>query len=66
MNNHHSHHQVDPRAEANVAFEIAIAQGRLSRNPNDPRYAGHYMYMGKTIDGTRDAFKHRDTRQYIA
>lgn len=56
---------VDPRAEANVAFDIAIRQGRLSANERDVNYAGHYMFMGKARDGHTDAFKHRMTREYL-
>lgn len=45
------------------AFDAAITAGRLSDNPTAPNYAGHYMYMG--TEGTRDLFKHRDTREYL-
>lgn len=56
---------VDPQTEANVAFDIAIRQGRLSADERHPNYAGNYMYMG--LDGAgNDAFKHRLTRRYIA
>lgn len=48
-----------------VAFEQAINEGRLSRNPSADNFAGHYMYMGPTVDGKHDAFKHIITRQYI-
>lgn len=46
------------------AFERAIAQGRLSNNPNTANYAGRYMYMGPATKGG-DAFKHIQTREYI-
>ena len=46
------------------AFDIAIAEGRLSTCPTHPRYAGKYMYMG-TLENGRDTFKHIETRQYI-
>jgi hypothetical protein len=32
--------------DSQQAFEEAIAAGRLSADPQHPRYAGHYMYMG--------------------
>lgn len=47
------------------AFALAIQQGRLSRDPAAENYAGHYMYMGPTVSGNGDAFKHSLTRQYI-
>lgn len=56
---------VDPQTEANVAFDIAIRQGRLSADARQPNYAGNYMYMGFTRDGKNDAFKHRLTREYL-
>lgn len=68
----------DTRA-AHAAFEIAITEGRLLREPysigadadlstdadlvTDPLFAGDYMYMGK-FEG-KDQFKHRDTREYL-
>jgi hypothetical protein len=62
---------IDPaRAEANVAFHIAIEQGRLSADPAAPNYAGNYMFMGRAVgrDQTAryfDQFKHIATRQYL-
>ena len=53
------------RKDPQIAFEQAIASGRLSVDPDSPNYAGHYMYMGPTVDGLRDAFKHSLTREYI-
>ena len=50
--------------DAQEAFEAAIESGRLSGDPVDENYAGHYMYMG-TWSGV-DNFKHIDTRKYIA
>ena len=47
------------------AFEEAIEAGRLSTDPKAANFAGHYMYMGPTIDGQHDAFKHSLTRQYL-
>ncbi len=47
------------------AFEQAIQEGRLSRDPGACNYAGKYMYMGPTVDGLHDAFKHIDTRRYL-
>lgn len=44
-------------------FEQAIEAGRLTRNPEDPNYAGKYMYMHTDPDGT-DRFKNVETRRY--
>ena len=51
---------------ADKAFKRAIAQGRLSDNPSDANFTGHYMYMGRTDghDIGRDLFKNINTRQY--
>ena len=48
------------------AFEDAIRDCRLSANPSAANYAGFYMYMGPSADGSKDAFKHEVTRKYIA
>jgi hypothetical protein len=48
---------------ASIAFEEAIAKGRLSACEYADNYAGHYMYMF-TSNGV-DAFKHIETRQYL-
>ena len=45
-------------------FEMAIRNGVLSLDNEQPNYAGHMMYMG-TNNG-RDLFKHQFTRQYVA
>lgn len=53
---------------AKRAFEIAIAQGVLSANPDDGNYAGFYMFMGVEnahTDYEQLAFKHILTRKYI-
>jgi len=47
------------------AFEQAIKEGRLSRDPKTENFAGLYMYMGPTVDGKHDAFKHSLTRKYL-
>ena len=47
---------------SNEAFKSAIADGRLSENPNDPNYAGNYMYMGYRYG--KHQFKNKDTRRY--
>jgi hypothetical protein len=47
-----------------LAFEEAIAAGRLSADPQSPLYAGNYMYMG-TFAGADAFFKHIETRQYL-
>ena len=48
---------------AQLAFERAIEQGRLSTNPTDSNYAGNYMFMGNWSDG-KDTFKNINTREY--
>ena len=45
------------------AFEQAIYERRLSRDPKDDNYAGNYMYMG-TPESGRDLFKNIETRRY--
>ncbi len=52
--------------EGTDAFDRAIAQGRLSDNPQDNNYAGNYMYMGREQKGDigKDLFKNINTRQY--
>ena len=59
--------------EPQGAFNQAILAGRMSKDPNSPIYAGHYVYMGSILTGytlewrpIRHTFKHRDTRQYLA
>lgn len=54
-----------PYGDPQAAFEKALASGRLSHDPNAPNYVGDYMFMGPARDG-RDAFKNRNTREYIA
>jgi hypothetical protein len=49
---------------AKQAFEEAIKDGRLSKDPKASNYAGYYMYMG-TNDNGRHLFKHYDTRIYL-
>jgi hypothetical protein len=51
--------------DSQQAFEEAIAAGRLSADPQHPRYAGHYMYMGPYDGRGGDAFKHSMTRLYL-
>lgn len=48
-----------------VAFDAAIAEGRLSRSDAAPNYAGNYMFMGRAATG-KLLFKHRDTREYLS
>ena len=52
------------KQEVKEAFEKAIYQGRLSRNPEAENFAGNYMYMGKSVNGQYDSFKNSLTRQY--
>lgn len=54
----------DHCAEANVAFELAISQGRLSADRAAPNFTGNYMFMGSN-KGV-DQFKHINTRRYLA
>lgn len=48
---------------ANACFDKAIANGRLSAEPEALNYVGNYMYMG--TEGGRDLFKHNMTREYL-
>ena len=48
---------------ANGAFANAIANRRLSDNPNSPWFAGLFMFMGNW--GGKDQFKHTLTREYL-
>ena len=50
--------------ERNEAFDKAIKEGRLSIDPTANNYFGPYMYMGPGKRG--DAFKHVNTRKYLA
>ena len=49
--------------DAQIAFEEAIKEGRLSDNAADAHYAGYYMYMFQH-EG-RAQFKHIITRKYL-
>lgn len=51
--------------ESDKAFNKAIADGILSDDARAVNFAGHYMFMGYSVSGTRLAFKNIDTRQYI-
>ena len=58
-----------PQTIAELAFEKAILNGRLSEDPADNHYAGRYMYMGNTkydfdYDYSKDLFKNINTRKY--
>ncbi len=50
---------------AQEAFEDAIRAGRLSADPKAQNFAGRFMYMGPSADGTKDAFKNSMTREYL-
>lgn len=54
----------DARRDADEAFDRALASGRLSPDHRSANYVGHYMFMGPARNGS-DAFKHRDTREYL-
>lgn len=47
-----------------LAFEAAIASGRLSNDTSADNYAGKYMYMGTNANDD-DLFKHINTREYL-
>ena len=49
--------------DADLAFDTALADGRLSMDELAPNFVGNYMYMGTTIDG--DLFKQIMTREYL-
>lgn len=48
--------------EAQKAFEKAISEGRLSKNPEADNYVHKYMYMG--FYNGKDNFKNIVTREY--
>lgn len=50
--------------DSDAVFAEAIRAGVLSEDPDDERFAGHYMYMHHDGDGTA-WFKHRETRAYV-
>ena len=52
------------RLEADLAFEKAISDGRLTHNKLDENWVGNYMYMGTWEK--KDQFKNKITRAYIA
>ena len=54
------------KGDAQTCFEQAIKEGRLSANPKDKNFAGHYMYMGSSPTTNKDFFKDIITRTYIA
>lgn len=45
------------------AFEKAIEEKRLTINPDNDNFAGHYMYMGTWDD--KDHFKNSLYRNYL-
>lgn len=58
-------HRAEVIAESIVAFNTALATGRLTETMGTPNYIGDYMYMGTHPKTGRAAFKHRDTREYL-
>ena len=50
--------------DSDAVFDEAIRAGLLSEDPQDERFAGHYMYMHHDAEGT-PWFKHRETRAYV-
>lgn len=56
----------DNQKQADRAFERAINDGILSDDVKATNYAGNYMFMGVSQDSAhKNAFKNRNTRQYI-
>ena len=51
--------------DTETVFRRAILDGVLSADPNDRRYAGHYLYLFHDENGVA-WFKHRDTRQSVS
>lgn len=51
--------------DPDIAYDKAIAAGRLSDEPNASNFAGAYMFMGHDDDG-KALFKHINTRRYLA
>ena len=50
--------------DSDAVFDAAIRAGVLSTDPEEERFAGHYMYMHHDGDGAA-WFKHRETRVYV-
>lgn len=50
--------------DSEQSFTLAIRAGRLSVDPDSPRYAGRWMYMHHDHDGVAH-FKNIDTRRYL-
>jgi hypothetical protein len=51
------------KKSAQECFDQAIKEGRLSKNPNDTLFAGHWMYMYSK--NGKDFFKNINTREYL-
>ncbi len=51
--------------DSQKAFETAIKLKELNTDPKSERYAGNWMYMHSSLDGTIDYFKNILYRNYI-
>ncbi|MBF86308.1 MAG: hypothetical protein CL489_17780 [Acidobacteria bacterium] len=58
----HQDTQITLQIIADKAFDKALADGRLSKNPSASNYEGNYMFMGN--DKGKDTFKHVQSRKY--
>jgi hypothetical protein len=50
--------------DSQTEFELAISQGRLSKDRTASNYVGDFMFMGYSKSG-HATFKHYMTRQYL-
>ena len=67
MNTHSERMDLPSDSPSQEAFANALDSGRLSLDENAYNYVGDFMYMGRVTyaDGSRAAFKHKLTRQYL-
>ena len=55
----------DTSLQSIKAFNKAIAENRLSKDPEASNFAGNYMWMGNSIGPDfKDTFKNIMTRKY--
>ena len=48
------------------AFDLAVSQHRLSRDPTSSRYVGYYLYTGPALRGRIDTFRNWLTHEYLS
>jgi hypothetical protein len=50
--------------DSQTEFELALSQGRLSKDRTASNYVGDYMFMGYNQSGQAN-FKHINSRKYL-